>query len=100
MVASTAKPVSLLIADSNYRLNLGPWDVVWTWEFKNTLSLVDHCNDVRQNCKFIWFFTDPALPHTMDAIFERDMQFKLFSWSKTRENCAGDRFTSDGEVTS
>eukprot|EP00873_Tetraselmis_striata_P025380 jgi/Tetstr1/445644/TSEL_003449.t1 len=39
LVASTAKPVSLLIADSNYGLNLGPGDVEWTSEFKNTLSL-------------------------------------------------------------
>lgn len=98
LVASTAKPVSLLIADSNYGLNLGPWDVAWTSEFKNTLSLVDHCNDGLQNCKFIWFLTDQALPHAMAAISERDMQFKVFYWSKNRGNCAGDRFTSDGEI--
>eukprot|EP00873_Tetraselmis_striata_P019285 jgi/Tetstr1/439549/TSEL_027978.t1 len=76
--ASTAKPVSLLIADSNFGLNLGPWDVAWTSEFKNTLSLVDPCNDGLQNCKFIWFLTDQALPHAMAAISERDMQYKLF----------------------
>eukprot|EP00873_Tetraselmis_striata_P011041 jgi/Tetstr1/431305/TSEL_020998.t1 len=84
--------------DSNYGLNLGPWDVAWTSEFKNTLSLVDHCNDGLQNCKFIWFLTDQALPHAMAAISERDMQFKVFYWSKNRGNCAGDRFTSDGEI--
>eukprot|EP00873_Tetraselmis_striata_P014149 jgi/Tetstr1/434413/TSEL_023513.t1 len=34
----------------------------------------------------------------MAATSERDMQFKLFYWSKNRGNCAGDRFTSDGEI--
>eukprot|EP00873_Tetraselmis_striata_P022593 jgi/Tetstr1/442857/TSEL_030921.t1 len=80
------------------RAQLGPWDVAWTSEFKNTLSLVDHCNDGLHNCKFIWFLTDQALPHAMAAISERDMQFKLFYWSKNRGDCAGDRFTSDGEI--
>eukprot|EP00873_Tetraselmis_striata_P043661 jgi/Tetstr1/463925/TSEL_008732.t1 len=98
LVASTAKPVSLLIADSNYGLTLGPWNVAWTSEFKNTLSLVDHCNDGLQSCNFIWFLTDQALPHAMAAISERNMQFKLFYWSNNRGNCAGDRFTSDGEI--
>eukprot|EP00873_Tetraselmis_striata_P007611 jgi/Tetstr1/427875/TSEL_017951.t1 len=78
LMASTAKPISLLIADNNYKLNWGPWDVAWTSEFKNTLNLVDHCNDGLQNCKFISFLTDQALPHAMAAISERDMQFKLF----------------------
>eukprot|EP00873_Tetraselmis_striata_P001536 jgi/Tetstr1/421800/TSEL_012703.t1 len=31
----------------------------------------------------------------MATISERDMQFKVFYWSKNRGICAGDRFTSD-----
>eukprot|EP00873_Tetraselmis_striata_P036295 jgi/Tetstr1/456559/TSEL_043279.t1 len=63
------------------------------------LTATSHARwEYPENCKFIWFLTDQALPHAMAAISERDMQFKVFYWSKNRGNCAGDRFTSDGEI--
>jgi hypothetical protein len=95
----SSEPISLLIADSNYGVNIAPWDLVpWSQEFEESINFVYNHNRSLDNVKFAWFVSDKQLTDCITACKKSDLSYKVVTWVKPQSPVVtGPRFRHDAE---
>jgi hypothetical protein len=91
LVKSTAKSISLVIADTNYGVAKGGgissefdrpndrWAVV---EFEEAIRLVINASGSLENTRWVFFVSSKQLGDVLTVLTSHDMDFKLLTWSK------------------
>ena len=95
----SSEPISLLIADSDYGVNIAPWDLVpWGKEFEDSINFVLNHNRSLDNVKFAWFVSDKQLADCISACKKSALNYKVVTWVKPQSPVVtGFRFRHDAE---